>query len=931
MRHCTPLRARRATACWLALVLIVLAAPLVGAFPPVARADTHIVTTADDSGSGSLGEAIANAASGDTITFAPEMAGQTITLTDGAFVLDKDLTIDGSALTSRIRISGGYLRRIFSVLSGATVTLIGLELIDGQAMDNGGAIDNEGALIIRDCVVRDNSASSGGGIYNYMGTLKITNSLVAHNMAATVGGGIYNEMGTIEVTDSTFFDNSAARGGGIFVNAETLSEAKSTLTVVNSTFYGNHAILSGGGVHSEGTMIPLGGPNKITVANSTFHGNYAHVGGAIDARPGIVLGGEVLEVTNSTFSENVGDEAAGIESQGTLHLANTIVANSLGGGVDLRIAALATNAANLIESCESLAAGGDCGIALSDVPEMEPPTDHGGPTFTIALGPGSPALNAADFSYCPLTDQRGVPRPQGADCDIGAFEVRVPAADAISATSVTATGATLQGTVTAHDFVATATFEYGLTNAYGSTVAADSVPVPAGMTETVSADLTGLLPNAPYHCRVVAANAAGTAYGADSTFTTLKIPPTATTGGATDVTSGSARLSATVNAQNDATTVHLEYGTDTNYDFGAVGVDPVSGLSDTPVTVTVRRLAPETTYHYRVVATNGAGTVYGEDRTFTTIPLPRATVLPPADVTPTGATLRASVNPQGDVITVTFEYGTDTHYDLGILPVETPLTGYEATVVTTTLTGLATNTTYHYRVITANTEDGAFGEDHTFTTAKTKPTATTGAATGVTTSGATLQATVNAQNDTTTVRFEYGTDTRYGQEVVGVPSSVSGVEATAVRATLTGLDPNTTYHYRVVATNGAGITYGADRTFTTAKLPPTATTGAATSITMSGATLHATVNAQNDATTVSFQYSTDASYDLGVVELPNPVTGLADTAVAATLSALAPDTTYHYRVVATNSAGTIHGADHTFTTRALPPELKKTYLPLTVR
>jgi len=198
------------------------------------------------------------------------------------------------------------------------------------------------------------------------------------------------------------------------------------------------------------------------------------------------------------------------------------------------------------------------------------------------------------------------------------------------------------------------------------------------------------------------------------------------------------------------------------------------------------------------------------------------------------------------------------------------------------------------------------------------PTATTDATSGVSSSGATLNGTVNAQNDSTDVEFEYGLDTGYGTNVDADQSPVTGTSDTAVSKAITSLSPNTTYHYRVVAENSQGITNGLDRTFTTDPAAPTATTDAASAVTASGATLNGTVNANNDSTFVTFEYGLDTSYGTTSKATPNTVTGSTDTAVSLTLSGLSTNTTYHYRVVAVNSGGTTYGTDRTFTTGTAP-------------
>jgi phosphodiesterase/alkaline phosphatase D-like protein len=181
----------------------------------------------------------------------------------------------------------------------------------------------------------------------------------------------------------------------------------------------------------------------------------------------------------------------------------------------------------------------------------------------------------------------------------------------------------------------------------------------------------------------------------------------------------------------------------------------------------------------------------------------------------------------------------------------------------------------------------------------TPPTATTGAAGSITLSGATLNGTVNANNASTTVTFEYGLTVGYGSSVPATQSPVTGTTDTSVSAAITSLNPGVTYHFRVDATNSGGTTNGSDATFTT--LAPTATTQAADGITIIGATLHGSVNPTGVAVTaVIFDYSTDTSYNLHATATQTvPITGTTDTLVSAAISSLNPGVIYHYRVDAT--------------------------------
>jgi len=221
------------------------------------------------------------------------------------------------------------------------------------------------------------------------------------------------------------------------------------------------------------------------------------------------------------------------------------------------------------------------------------------------------------------------------------------------------------------------------------------------------------------------------------------------------------------------------------------------------------------------------------------------------------------------------------------------------------ITAIAENTTT--KVITFAFMGGA--------TTATAPLATSNAATGISTSGATLNGSVTANNATTTVTFEYGTTTSYGTSVNASPASVTGATATAVSATLTGLANNTTYYYRVKAVNSVGTTYGAQQSFTTsAVVAPSATTNAATSVASTSSTLNGSVNANGTSTTVTFEYGTTTSYGSTANATPATVTGSAATAVTAALTGLVANTTYYYRVKAVSAAGTTYGAQQSFTT-----------------
>jgi len=481
------------------------------------------------------------------------------------------------------------------------------------------------------------------------------------------------------------------------------------------------------------------------------------------------------------------------------------------------------------------------------------------------------------------------------------------------------TGAILHGTVNANNASTTVTFEYGTTNAYGMTATADQSPVTGSADTPVTVTLSGLSFNTTYHYRVVGGNVNGTSNGVDMTFKTT-LNPSAFTLGADNIQADKATVHGVANGNNGVWSVRFDYGTTVAYGNTMVATpSQTSGSVDIPVAADLTGLSPNLTYHYRTVVYGGGFFYYGGDRTFTTPVGPAVATDPASAVTGTAATLNGTVNANGASTTVTFEWGFDTSYGQSVAATPSPVTGNTIAGVSASLTALTPGTTYHYRARADNADGTVFGSDQTFTTATLPPTVSTDPASGVGATGATLNGAVNANNDSTTVTFEYGTTTAYGTTVTADQSPVTGNLSTAVSKGISGLTANTTYHYRVVGQNGSGTTNGADRTFTTGTNTPTAVTDPAAPVDTASATVHGTVNANGASTTATFEYGISTAYGKTVTANQSPVTGTSDTAVSADLTPLVPNTTYHYRVVAQNAFGTTLGADRTFTTVVAAP------------
>jgi hypothetical protein len=193
------------------------------------------------------------------------------------------------------------------------------------------------------------------------------------------------------------------------------------------------------------------------------------------------------------------------------------------------------------------------------------------------------------------------------------------------------------------------------------------------------------------------------------------------------------------------------------------------------------------------------------------------------------------------------------------------------------------------------------------------PIVTTNPAAFIASFSATLKGSLNPDGLSTTFHFQYGTTTNYG--LTSAPQTQIGDTFRPVSANVNSLAAHTTYHFRIVASNTAGTTFGSDRTFTTLTMtgPPVVRTNPATDVIASSANLNGRLDPHGLSTTVYFQYGTTNSYGS---RTPNHIkTGNDYQNVFAGISGLTAGTTFHFRIVATNTVGTRYGTDRTLTTQ----------------
>ncbi len=462
-------------------------------------------------------------------------------------------------------------------------------------------------------------------------------------------------------------------------------------------------------------------------------------------------------------------------------------------------------------------------------------------------------------------------------------------------------------------------FEWGPTKSYGETPVPCSPAPPYGESETVTADLSGLIKEATYHYRLVATNSNGTNIGVDRTITPHNVPFLRTKP-ASSVERTCATLNGAFEGNGEDTEYNFEWGTTSSYGNTAFDAPEDAGPGTGPQQESFQLcdLQPATTYHYRFIADNGVGPSSGKDSTFTTAPAVIGIGTDPAtEIGGVVGTLNGHWTGDGSATSYYFEWGFSKSYE-NTTPVVDVGSGTGMQSGSAELTSLFQNTVYHYRIVVTDSLGMTYGPDRSFrtlvlSTFTYKPTKK------LTTTSAEVRATVNPENaGPTTYHFEYGPTTSYGTSTPEEGPVGSDNTAHPVSAEIDGLSVGQTYHFRVVATSPAGVSDGPDQTFTTVPNLPTVVGASVSSVGPTEASLTAEARPGFGPTVVFFSYGTEGSFESHTLS-SEPI-GSDDSPHSATLNVtgLQPGTTYNYRAVAVNVAGSSVGSVQTFTTSNHP-------------
>jgi hypothetical protein len=418
----------------------------------------------------------------------------------------------------------------------------------------------------------------------------------------------------------------------------------------------------------------------------------------------------------------------------------------------------------------------------------------------------------------------------GEDVDRNSNDESLPIMSALSATTLAASSvnsldATVNGRVIPSGSLTTAWFEWGTDQTFGTFSTTPAQRVNSGITtQLVSDHLTGLSNGTTYYFRIAASDGTGTFRGTVSSFTPSS-ELSVTTLAANSINSLDTTVSGMITPKGTATTAWFEFGTDQGFGtYSATTAQPIpAGTSSQIVTDHLTNLSNETTYYFRIAASDGSDTYRGTVSSFTPGSELSVRTLAVTSFYGSSTTVNGNVTPNGSAMTAWFEWGTDPSFaTYNATTAQGVDSGTATQLVSQSLTGLSFGTTYYFR-IAASDDTGTYRGTAASFTPGSSPRAEAYFASPISTSGATLQGILmidqsQAPELPTTYWFEWGTDPLLSAPNLTQPQSIppgNGNMGVIKGQRIGGLTGNTTYYYRFVAQNNLGTAMGSITTVTT--------------------------------------------------------------------------------------------------------------------
>jgi hypothetical protein len=512
---------------------------------------------------------------------------------------------------------------------------------------------------------------------------------------------------------------------------------------------------------------------------------------------------------------------------------------------------------------------------------------------------------------------------------VNSAAAKLPTVTTGSASSVTASSATLGGTVNPNGADTHFWFLYGTSSSLSGASQTPSQDLGSGTSAAgISANIAQLVGGTKYYFQVVAQNSAGTTKGAINYFTTSTTAklPTVTTGSAGGITTSTATLYGTVNPNGFDTHAWFLIATNSSMSGAVQGAssDVGSGTLTMQLQSSVSGMTAGATYYFQLVAQNSAGTVKGGVSYFTTNSPsnpPTVTTGSAGGITTSSATLYGTVNPNGSDTHAWFLIATNSSMSGAVQGASADVgSGTSIMQLQSSVSGMTAGATYYFQMVAQNSAGTVKGGVSYFTTNRPSnpPTVTTGSAGSITSSTATIYGTVNPNGSDTHFWFLIATNSSMSGAAQGTSADAgSGTSNVQVSSSVTGMSGGVTYYYQLVAQNSAGTVKGGINYFTAASAGrlPTVTTGSAGGITSSTATIYGTVNANGSDTHAWFLIAGNSSMS-GAIQSNSVDVGSSNTTyqIQCGLTGASAGATYYFQMVAQNSYGTVKGAVNHFTT-----------------